>query len=227
MSSVNETAAPIVVTGGNRGIAGAIAERLGARAVVWSRSHNGVDVTDVASVQRATDDLLRTRGAPFGLVHGVGCFDEIPLLSTTDAQFRELLDSNFTSAFLVMRALVPAMCDVGRGRVIFFSAAGAEDRTAKTRAPVYFAAKAALTSLARSLAKEVAPRGVRVNVIAPGIIAHPHSHAPSQARMAARIPSGRVGSIADLLGAVELLLSDRGDYVTGDVWTIDGGLALG
>ncbi len=118
------------------------------------------------------------------------------------------------------------MCTARRGRVIFFSAAGAEDRTAKTRAPAYFAAKAGLTSLARSLAKEVAPHGVTVNVIAPGIIRHDHSHAASQDRMQSRVPLGRAGEVRDLLGAIDLLLSDAGSYVTGDVWTIDGGLSL-
>ena len=216
----------ILVTGGLSGIAAGVVARHRARCVVWSRRSNGVDVADAQSVRVAADAFLAEHGAPFAIVHGVGDFEERPLLATDDALWRHLLDGNLSSAFFVARALVPAMCQERRGRVLFFSAAGAEDRTAKTRAPVYFAAKAALTSLARSMAKEVAPFGVTVNVIAPGIIVHAQSHASSQLRMAPRVPLGRAGSVDDLLGAVDLLLSDAGAYVTGDVWTIDGGLAL-
>ncbi|MFO1051518.1 MAG: SDR family oxidoreductase [Planctomycetota bacterium] len=216
----------ILVTGGLSGIAQGVVARHPQRCVVWSRRANGVDVTDASSVQRAAEGFLREHGAPFAIVHGVGDFEERPLLQTDDALWRQMLDGNLTSAFLVARALVPAMCTARRGRVIFFSAAGAEDRTAKTRAPAYFAAKAGLTSLARSLAKEVAPHGVTVNVIAPGIIRHDHSHAASQDRMQSRVPLGRAGEVRDLLGAIDLLLSDAGSYVTGDVWTVDGGLSL-
>lgn len=216
----------ILVTGGIRGIGAGVVARHRERCVVWSRRGNGVDVTDPARVRAAAAAFLREHGAPFAIVHGVGDFEERPLLSTDDALWQRLLDSNLTSAFLVATAFVPAMCKARRGRVIFFSAAGAEDRTAKPRAPVYFAAKAALTSLARSLAKEVAPHGVTVNVIAPGVIVHQDSHVASQERMTPKVPLGRAGTVEDLLGAIDLLLGDAGAYVTGDVWTIDGGLAL-
>lgn len=216
----------ILVTGGLTGIAAAVVTRHPKRCVVWSRRANGVDLCDSAGVRDAAAAFLAEHGAPFALVHGVGDFVEAPLLQTDDALWRHLLDGNLTSAFLLARALLPAMCEARRGRVIFFSAAGAEDRTAKTRAPVYFAAKAALTSLARSLAKEVAASGVTVNVIAPGIIRHPHSHQQSQDRMEPRVPLGRAGTVDDVCGAIDLLLSDAGAYITGDVWTIDGGLSL-
>lgn len=216
----------ILVTGGLSGIASGVVARHRERCVVWSRRAGGIDVTDPSAVRTAAEAFLRQHGAPFAIVHGVGDFEERPLLQTDDALWRHLFASNLDSAFLVARALVPAMCERRRGRVIFFSAAGAEDRTAKTRSPAYFAAKAALCSLARSLAKEVAPFRVTVNVLAPGIIVHDHSHAESQRRMAPKVPLGRAGRVDDLLGAIDLLLADAGAYVTGDVWTIDGGLAL-
>src|SRR5690606_35173151 len=105
--------------------------------------------TDPAAVRAARDALLREHGAPFGLVHCVGDFDERGFFASDDAFFRHMLDSNLTSAFVVARELVPAMCAAGRGRVVFFAAAGVEHRTAQPRSPVYFAAKAALVSLAR------------------------------------------------------------------------------
>ena len=230
----------ILVTGGHGGIGAAVAAQYAPRAVVWSRRGVGggvggggssgvvgaVDVTDGDAVARAAQAELAARGAPFGLVHAVGDFDERPLLATDAAAYRHLLDSNLTSAFLVVREVVPAMTAAGRGRVVLFGSAGVEDQRAKTRAPVYFAAKAALVSLARSLAKEVAAAGVTVNVISPGLIAHEGSHHESQRRMAARVPLGRTGTPADVLPLVQLLLGDGGAYVTGANLTVDGGLSL-
>ncbi|MHC4512604.1 MAG: SDR family NAD(P)-dependent oxidoreductase [Planctomycetota bacterium] len=215
----------ILVVGGLSGIGAGIVAELGDHCLTWSR-RTGVDATDEASVQRAATAVAREHGPPFGLIHCVGDFEETPLLETDSDRYHHLLDNNLTSAFLVVRHVVPAMVAARRGRVIFFAAAGVDDQTAKTRAPVYFAAKAALVSLARSLAKEVAPAGVTVNVISPGIIRHETSHHDSQDRMAPKVPAGRSGTVADVVGVVRLLLSAEGSYITGSNLTVDGGLSL-
>ncbi|MEY2982958.1 MAG: hypothetical protein RL562_3185 [Planctomycetota bacterium] len=216
---------PWILAGGSGGIGAALAARHPERAVVWSR-RTGVDVTDPESVRAALADVVETRGVPYALVHTVGDFDERPLLETDHSFYREMIESNLTSTFVLAREVVPLLRDAGRGRVVFFAVAGVEHGTAHVRSPVYYAAKAAVTSLARSLALEVAPAGVTVNVIAPGVIRHPSSHAESQVRVERDVPLGRAGTPADVVGLVELLLSDAGAYVTGDVWTVDGGLAL-
>ncbi len=221
----DDPAGPILVVGGLSGIGAGLVAELGDRSVVWSR-RTGVDATDEASIQQAAATFLDEHGAPFGLIHCVGDFSEAPLLQTDSAQYHHLLHNNLTSAYLVARHVVPAMVALGRGRVIFFAAAGAGDHTAKIRAPVYFAAKAALLSLARSLAKEVAASGVTVNVISPGIIHHETSHHDSQERILPTVPAGRAGSVEDLVGAVRLLLSEEGSYITGANFTVDGGLSL-
>jgi 3-oxoacyl-[acyl-carrier protein] reductase len=110
--------------------------------------------------------------------------------------------------------------------VVLFAASGAADPTAKTRAPIYFAVKAAVVSMARSLAREVAPSGVTVNVVSPGIIRHATSHAESQDRMESKVPLGGAGTVDDVVGTVEFLLSDAGRYVTGEELNVDGGLRL-
>lgn len=216
---------PVVVVGGAGGIGAAIAHDLGPRAVIWSRRH-GVDAAEPDQVAAASARLLHERGAPWGLVQAVGDFLEAPLLTGPADQLAQMVRSNLATTFHVTRALVPAMAAAGRGRVVLFGAAGAGGDRAMTRAPVYFAVKAALVQLARSLAAEVADRGVTVNVVSPGLIHHPDSHQASQARMLSRVPAGRLGTPADVVGLVRWLLSDAADYVTGQDLTIDGGLSL-
>lgn len=213
----------VLVVGGGQGIGRAIAAEYADRATIWTRK-GGVDATDEGSVRGAAAELLREYGAPYALVHTVGDFSEVPLLETTEHSYRHLFESNVTTAFHVVQALVPAMIKAGRGRVVLFAAAGADRQRGMLRAPVYFAAKAALIQLGRSLALECAASGVTVNIVSPGLIDHSQSHRDSQARMLPRVPLGRVGVPADVVELVRYLLSPQAGYVTGEVFTIDGGL---
>jgi 3-oxoacyl-[acyl-carrier protein] reductase len=86
--------------------------------------------------------------------------------------------------------------------------------------------KEAVGSVARSLALELAPAGITVNLVSPGLILHESSHADSQRRMLPRVPAGRLGSPADVTGAVRFLLSEEASYVTGVDLVVDGGLRL-
>jgi 3-oxoacyl-[acyl-carrier protein] reductase len=214
----------ILCVGGSKGIGRAVAQALGARAVVWSRAH-GVDAADPASVAAAAKPLLQA-GAPWGLVHTVGDFVEAPLLATPPAALASLVQSNLASVVHVVQAVVPAMVAARRGRVVLFAAAGAGRGRAMRRAPIYFAIKAAVVHLARSLAAEVATSGVTVNVVSPGLIEHEHSHRDSQQRLLPRVPAGRLGTVDDVVGVVRWLLQPESGYVTGEDFTVDGGLQL-
>ena len=108
--------------------------------------------------------------------------------------------------------------------MIGFGAAGVSG--AKGRAPAYFAAKAALGSVVGSLAKEWAKHAITVNLVLPGVIVHRDSDRKLEARLASRVPLGRLGTPSDLCGIVRLLVSDDGGYITGQEIRIDGGLSL-
>ena len=220
-----KSGSPVLVVGGTRGIGRAVADSLGADAVVWSREH-GVDAADPASVRVAADRLLAQRGAPWGLVHCVGDFYEAPLLATPPEEFGKLVASNLASALCVTQAIVPSMLAAQRGRVVLFAAAGAGRDRAMLRAPAYFAIKAALVHMARSLAAECAKASVTVNVVSPGLIGHEHSHQESQRRMLPRVPAGRLGTPDEIAGVVRWLLSEQSGYLTGEDITVDGGLQL-
>lgn len=213
----------ILVVGGAAGIGAAVANACGDRSVVWSRRH-GVDAADPEQVRTAAHALMDRSGVPWAVVHAVGDFHEAPLLQTDIATTEHLWRNNVTTALHVVQAFVPHMAAAGRGRVVLFGAAGVDRDRAMTRAPVYFAAKAALLQLTRSLAAEVAPRNVTVNMVSPGLIHHEASHQESQRRMLPRVPLGRLGSVDDVVGMVLWLLSDEAGYVTGQNLTVDGGL---
>ncbi len=182
----------------------------------------GQDLAQPDTVEK----LLAERPCPYAWLHCVGDYLEKEILETQRADWEHLFASNFISVLHAARALLPRMAAEGGGRFLVFGTSGLSLATGKVRAPAYFAVKSALLSAIKSLARQWAPLGITINMISPGVIVHEHSHAESAQRMADRIPVGRTGRTEDLRGIVELLLDDRGSYITGEEISVDGGLFL-
>jgi 3-oxoacyl-[acyl-carrier protein] reductase len=180
------------------------------------------DVTDPAGTEAALARLLEA-GPIQVLVNNAGMHNDAPLPGMTGAQWREVLDVNLNGFFNVTRPLVLPMLQTRWGRIVCVSSIAAV--LGNRGQANYAAAKAGLHGAAKSLALELAPRGVTVNVVAPGVIDTPETvQAFPPDRIKAVVPMQRAGTAAEVAALVGFLASDEASYITGQVITVAGGL---
>lgn len=200
----------------------ALAARLGAR-------HTAADLTDPAGLAALGDAVAGTWRAPDVLVNNAGVYPRTPLGTTEPAEVRRILDVNVVAPFELTRRAVAAMVDAGvQGRVVNIGSGAAVRPGAG--GSVYAASKAAVETLTRGLALEVARHGIRVNTVQPGFAPGSEVSALTDehvAAMRARIPLGRTSGPQDAAGAVLWLASGDASFVTGTTLAVDGGRTAG
>lgn len=229
----------VLVTGGNRGIGRAIAQRFadaGDQVAVTYRSGEppegflGVrcDVTDAQQVDDAFATIEAEHGPVEVLVANAGINRDTLLLRMSDDDWSSVLDTNLTGSFRVAKRAAKGMLRLRRGRIIFISSVvGMLGSAGQVN---YAATKSGLVGMARSIARELGSRSITANVVAPGFVeTEMTAELPEEKRAEykAAIPLGRYGDVSEVAGVVEFLASESAAYVTGAVVPVDGGIGMG
>ena len=229
----------VLVTGGNRGIGKAIAEEFlaqGHRVAVTVRSGNGpagslsvvADVTDPASLDAAFAEIEEKLGPVEVLVANAGITRDTLLMRMTDEEFDEVIDTNLSGTFRVLKRATKGMIKAKFGRVIFIgSVVGLLGSAGQVN---YSSSKSALVGMARSVTRELGGRGITANVVAPGFIETDMTAALPEEQIAEykrKIPAGRFAEPSEVAKVVAWLASDEASYISGAVIPVDGGLGMG
>jgi 3-oxoacyl-[acyl-carrier protein] reductase len=229
----------VLVTGGNSGIGLGIAQRLAAAghrvAVTYHSSAApsdlfGVkcDVADPTSVREAVDRVVAEQGPVEILVASAGIVRDGLMMRMSDHDWDDVIDTNLRGSWAAARAVIPGMAKARYGRLLFVSSVvGLFGSAGQAN---YAASKAGLVGLARSLAREYAPRGITANIVAPGLVETDMTAALTEAQrdeIVARTPLRRLATVDEVAAVAAFLVSDEASYVTGAVVPVDGGLGMG
>lgn len=229
----------VLITGGNRGIGRAIAERFvaeGHRVAVTARSGEGpegtltvrADVTDSASLDAAFSEVEAQLGPVEVVVANAGITKDTLLMRMSEDDFDSVVSTNLGGAFRVVKRASKGMLRARWGRVILISSVvGLYGSAGQVN---YASSKSGLVGFARSLTRELGGRGITANVVAPGFIETDMTAAlpdETQAEYKRSIPAGRFATPDEVAGVVTWLASDDAAYISGAVIPVDGGLGMG
>jgi len=238
-----------LVTGASRGIGKAIALQLGnqgATVIGTATSPAGADnisgylaeqsikgcgkalnVTDQAAIDELVKAISAEYGAPSILVNNAGITRDNLLLRMSVDEWDSIIDTNLSSVFRMSKACLRGMIKLRRGRII--NIASVVGVTGNAGQANYAAAKSGIIGFSKSLAREVAARGVTVNVVAPGFIDTDMTSGLAETQktqLIAQIPLNRLGEPADIAAAVGFLASEQAGYITGQTLQVNGGMCM-
>lgn len=236
-----------IVVGGSRGIGRAVVHRLAADGYKVAFTYNSgredaevtaetagartmfgqLDARDPAACKDFAARVKTDLGPVGALVNSAGIVQDNPIVLMTDEQWRDVIDVNLTGTFNMCRAVAFNMMKQRSGIILNISSiAGCDGHATQVN---YAAAKAGVNALSKTLAKELAPYGIRVNALAPGFIETDMTQALREdVRSAAldAIPLGEFGAVKDVAAAASFLLSEGARYITGQVLRLDGGMVV-
>ena len=187
-----------------------------------------LDVASEESLKSGAKAVLERYGKVEILVNNAGITRDGLMMRMKRADWDDVLSTNLTGAFLLTQALLPAMLKNRWGRIINITSV--VGRTGQAGQVNYASSKAGLIGLTRSLAREVASRGITANAVAPGYIETPMTAVlddKQRQAMMATIPLGRSGTAEDIAQSVAFLASDAAAYITGHVLDVNGGMFMG
>jgi beta-ketoacyl ACP reductase len=229
----------VLVTGGNRGIGLAIAQRLAADGHKVAVTHRGsgvpeglfgveCDVTDSAAVDRAFTAVEEHQGPVEVVVSNAGISADAFLIRMTEERFEKVIDANLTGAFRVVQRASRSMQRKRFGRLIFIGSVSGTWGIGNQAN--YAASKAGVIGMARSISRELSKANVTANVVAPGYIDTDMTRSLDERIQEGAldfIPAKRVGTAAEVAGVVSFLASEDASYISGAVIPVDGGMGMG
>lgn len=244
MSNLNGKIA--LVTGASRGIGKAIAQKLvshgatvigtatsisGAEAISDYLGDNGIgkvlNVADPASIQTLLDAINQDYGGVDILINNAGITRDNLLLRMKDDEWQDIMDTNLTAIFKLSKAVLRSMMKKRFGRII--NVGSVVGSTGNAGQANYAAAKAGVIGFSKSMAREVASRGITVNVVAPGFIDTDMTKSLSEEQKSAifkDIPVNRLGTPEEIAAAVLFLASNEAGYITGETLHVNGGMHM-
>ena len=236
----------VLVTGASRGIGRAIAESFiaqgafvfgtatsdsGAAAISEYLGENGkglnLNVTSAESIESVFEQIKELKGEIDILVNNAGITKDNLFMRMKDEEWADVIDTNLTSLFRLSKAVIRGMMKKRSGRIINIgSVVGTMGNAGQTN---YAAAKAGLIGFTKSLAREVAARGITVNAVAPGFIATDMTEVLDETQKAAimnQVPLNRLGTPSEIAATVAFLASPAASYITGETIHVNGGMYM-